>query len=456
MIKWGTSTLLTQMPTQLLTHEGVAQNRLSAKELKDITFYVDESTVSTEQADALFNYTKNSLELAQQILEAIESGLYPILPRVEGTAPTTGSFAKSEHRLNDVDVPDVEGIINFEQANIPATTMLPPQSSEKVIARGVHQNEMLDSLRSELLNKVDIDVSEVSQYVEDMPPWLDSSLLSLSLTKEQTASQPEILRSGDDIMVTQGLLEDHAKMAWHQFLNAYLHSNTKPILSDESVDESQGISMGHQLDLMSVESDSEYASSKIVSTFAYATVPATVVANDGLKLSGYANVFTPSEVTINSHWQPLTAIDKLSESVSRTLSVTQDVDMQRQLYQVIKDKIQLHIDINNHQARIRLDPPELGKIELVVRVEADRLNVQLTATSSATREAITATSEKLRLEILDQNTNLTHVDIDLDKREGRKYVPLNHQNEAQGSDRAESVEDLEEDVLEYHSYIIRV
>ncbi|MEZ8143209.1 flagellar hook-length control protein FliK [Enterovibrio sp. FF113] len=82
-----------------------------------------------------------------------------------------------------------------------------------------------------------------------------------------------------------------------------------------------------------------------------------------------------------------------------------------QMMQVLQDRVTLQAQQNVQEARIRLDPPDLGKLDLLVRVEGDRLSVQINANSAATREALMQVSERLRAELQDQN--FLHVDVNV-------------------------------------------
>ncbi|GAL37092.1 flagellar hook-length control protein FliK [Vibrio maritimus] len=88
------------------------------------------------------------------------------------------------------------------------------------------------------------------------------------------------------------------------------------------------------------------------------------------------------------------------------------------MLQVLNDRVTLQAQQNLQEARIRLDPPDLGKLDLMVRVEGDKLSVQLNANVAATREALVQVSERLRAEL--QNQSLMHVDVQIgggDKQE---------------------------------------
>ncbi|MCE7629264.1 flagellar hook-length control protein FliK, partial [Vibrio fluvialis] len=84
--------------------------------------------------------------------------------------------------------------------------------------------------------------------------------------------------------------------------------------------------------------------------------------------------------------------------------------------QVLHDRVTLQAQQNLQEAKIRLDPPDLGKLDLVVRVEGDRLSVQINANAAATREALMQVSDRLRAEL--QSQNFVHVDVNVGSDQG--------------------------------------
>lgn len=89
-----------------------------------------------------------------------------------------------------------------------------------------------------------------------------------------------------------------------------------------------------------------------------------------------------------------------------------------QMMQILQDRVTLQAQQNLQEAKIRLDPPELGKLDLLVRVEGDRLSVQINANTAATREALMQVSERLRTELQEQN--FVHVDVNVGSDQGQK------------------------------------
>lgn len=89
-----------------------------------------------------------------------------------------------------------------------------------------------------------------------------------------------------------------------------------------------------------------------------------------------------------------------------------------QMMQVLHDRVTLQAQQSVQEAKIRLDPPDLGKLDLLVRVEGDRLSVQINANTAATREALMQVSERLRTELQEQN--FVHVDVNVGADQGQE------------------------------------
>jgi flagellar hook-length control protein FliK len=130
--------------------------------------------------------------------------------------------------------------------------------------------------------------------------------------------------------------------------------------------------------------------------------------------------------TVLSNPQPVEVTHSSSSGTLKTpASGTEWASMQidtkagkwgEQMMQVLHDRVTLQAQQNMQEAKIRLDPPELGKLDLLVRVEGDRLNVQINANAAATREALVQISERLRAEL--QQQNFVHVDVNVGSDQG--------------------------------------
>ncbi|MCL1140445.1 flagellar hook-length control protein FliK [Shewanella pneumatophori] len=103
------------------------------------------------------------------------------------------------------------------------------------------------------------------------------------------------------------------------------------------------------------------------------------------------------------------------------ISVSQSAPLLQQSHDMLsplREQIRFQIDQQIKQAEIRLDPPELGKIELNVRLEGDRLHIQMHAANSVVRDALLAGLERLRGELA--NDHGGQIDVDIGQGESSK------------------------------------
>lgn len=96
-----------------------------------------------------------------------------------------------------------------------------------------------------------------------------------------------------------------------------------------------------------------------------------------------------------------------------------------QMMQVLHDRVSLQAQQSMQEAKIRLIRQN-GKLDLLVRVDGDRLNVQINANAAATREALLQVSDRLRAELQDQN--FVHVDVNVGSGES-EHNQSSHQGE---------------------------
>jgi flagellar hook-length control protein FliK len=82
-----------------------------------------------------------------------------------------------------------------------------------------------------------------------------------------------------------------------------------------------------------------------------------------------------------------------------------------QLLQALRDNVELQTQQRVQNTTIRLDPPEMGKMEIILTHEQGRLNVQISAQHSDVVRLLQQTSDRLRHELVAQN--FTQVDVEI-------------------------------------------
>ncbi|PSW74171.1 flagellar hook-length control protein FliK [Photobacterium sp. GB-50] len=109
---------------------------------------------------------------------------------------------------------------------------------------------------------------------------------------------------------------------------------------------------------------------------------------------------TQTNITVNRvNWAPISVDPQSSQWGEKMLNILQD-------------RVSLQATQNMQEARIRLDPPDLGKLDLIVKMDGDKLNVQISANNNAVRDALNQVSERLRHDLQQQfvsvDVNISH------------------------------------------------
>lgn len=87
-----------------------------------------------------------------------------------------------------------------------------------------------------------------------------------------------------------------------------------------------------------------------------------------------------------------------------------------QMLHALRETVEVQVQQRFQQATIRLDPPELGSLEIFISHESGRLSVHLAAAQSDVARLLNATSERLRQELLEQNSLQVSVQVSSDSQ----------------------------------------
>lgn len=86
----------------------------------------------------------------------------------------------------------------------------------------------------------------------------------------------------------------------------------------------------------------------------------------------------------------------------------------------LREQVDLQINQRIQNATIRLDPPELGSLEIFLSHESGRLSVQLSAANADVARLLQQTSERLRQELVGQHFVQVDVQVSTDAQGGRQ------------------------------------
>lgn len=85
--------------------------------------------------------------------------------------------------------------------------------------------------------------------------------------------------------------------------------------------------------------------------------------------------------------------------------------MSEQLHSVLRERLQIQTDSRVQQATIRLDPPDLGKIDISLHIDAGKLNIQIHASQSDVYRSLQQMSNELRQHLTEQNFVQVNVQV---------------------------------------------
>lgn len=103
------------------------------------------------------------------------------------------------------------------------------------------------------------------------------------------------------------------------------------------------------------------------------------------------------------------------QALDRTLKLqAPEAKWGEQMLQALKDNVELQIQQKIQSATIRLDPPELGSMEILLSHESGRLHVQLTAVNADVARLLQQSSDRLRQELVGQHFVQVNVQVGAD------------------------------------------
>ncbi|WP_412498027.1 flagellar hook-length control protein FliK [Vibrio furnissii] len=130
--------------------------------------------------------------------------------------------------------------------------------------------------------------------------------------------------------------------------------------------------------------------------------------------------------------------------------------MGQKLSALVADKVAVQYNAKASAATIRLDPPDLGKIDLLVRVDGGKVQIQVQASSHMTRESLQLTSDRLRDELLNQNFIDVDVHIFDEHTQHDPHQELNYNNDLIVASNLVSEEQEKADVTQTLSELARI
>ena len=133
-----------------------------------------------------------------------------------------------------------------------------------------------------------------------------------------------------------------------------------------------------------------------------------------------------TELTHNSNVISSAVVNAAGETNSARAVQTQsampapEAKWGEQLLHTLRDQVQVQIQQKIQNATIRLDPPELGSLEIYLSHESGRLTVNITASQADVARLIQTTSDRLRQELAGPQFTQVHVQTSAEGQSGQQ------------------------------------
>ena len=141
----------------------------------------------------------------------------------------------------------------------------------------------------------------------------------------------------------------------------------------------------------------------------------TAALADALPTASFELLLDTSE-PLDAGEPPTGAIERghapLAQAVDRGLKLqAPEAKWGEQMLHALRENVDLQIQQKIQSATIRLDPPELGSMEILLSHESGRLNVHLTAANADVARLLQQTSDRLRQELVGQHFVQVNVQV---------------------------------------------
>lgn len=105
------------------------------------------------------------------------------------------------------------------------------------------------------------------------------------------------------------------------------------------------------------------------------------------------------------------AVEKQAVTLPPIRMEADEAKWAQQLHAALNDRLQLQVRNQVQHATIRLDPPEMGKVDISLQIENGRMQVHINASSGETYRALQQISNELRQSLTEQNFVQVNVQV---------------------------------------------
>jgi len=136
------------------------------------------------------------------------------------------------------------------------------------------------------------------------------------------------------------------------------------------------------------------------------------------KITNSSDISTSQSLTqMLSEWSlfaestPLASSATQNRSLTFTNTDTTSQQLGEQLLTTLKQQVSTQLSEKTQQTTIRLDPPSLGQLNIAIRIDGDKMTVQINAEHSGVRDALQSSREQLRQLLSTEHNGAVDVNI---------------------------------------------
>ncbi|QKN82891.1 flagellar hook-length control protein FliK [Scandinavium goeteborgense] len=333
----------------------------------------------------------------------------------------------------------------------PESTAVQPQSGDA-------GDFSLENATSGVMSRHRAHATKESQPDTDTLPQDLSALMAMLLTKPAATPEDKAPAAGQAMMKTtalagvdarslvklMGMMSAHGEQQDASQSEHVLPQALQSLLNQATAQQQQG-SASQQATLAKFAAQNLHA-------LGSNRQAATNVTNNRATL--HENLHAALKTTVANHVvdagqkqadAPLTAIAAMSDFSSRATSETDSTmpvmtvpvastsadELGEKLNDLLKDRIQFQLQNQQQVSTIRLDPPSMGKLEIVVHLDANQnLNVHIGASQADVMKTLQQFSDHLRQHLVQQNFMQVNVQVSSDGQSQQQHQQQRQEEEA--------------------------